>query len=175
MRLRIGLYVIVFIVVGIFISVIGYQLGMKNMKDTSMEQASDTKQQRYTDHLKFSVDFPEDWTSMVEETWEATSEREASPDGGINIYIDGNVENKIYVYWQNGHISYPQGSDEKDIFTTDDGLNGELYEQAEDKRVKVQVIYGEGFHGAHVDVSEACYKHYKNEILEVIKSMKILE
>ena len=52
----------------------------KNQKDSNI----------YIDRrFKFSVNYPKKWKSKIEPTWAATSTREASPDGGINIYIKG--------------------------------------------------------------------------------------
>lgn len=65
--------------------------------------------------------------------------------------------------------------DKEESFITDDDLQAEVYINMGDDRVSMQVIYGDGFYGAYVNISETCYKQYKDEILDVLKSMKIME
>jgi len=42
---------------------------------------------------------------------EATEDTEATPDSGIEIYVNENKENRIYIFQQHGHISEPNPLD----------------------------------------------------------------
>ena len=48
--------------------------------------------------FKFSVEYPNKWKAKIEPFWEATPKRNASPDGGINIYLDDKEEKNLYLW-----------------------------------------------------------------------------
>lgn len=133
--------------------------------------------------FRFSVQYPADWKTKIEETWEATAEREASPDGGINIYINGDENERIYVLGQHGHY-YPVSKGEnykEDEFTTLDGVKGTLYydspydyERSKGRKT-IYLVLGEGFHGAYLTISDEILKQYNDEILSILKSIKIFD
>jgi hypothetical protein len=124
--------------------------------------------------FNFSVEYPKGWTSEVEKTWEATKEHEGSPDGGINFYLDGNKEDKIYVYGQLGHINIPEDDYKKDNFVTDTGIKGYLLSGEHDGRMQMYLVLGDGFHGAVVDVGLDSWTQNKEIIVKMFKSIKIL-
>jgi hypothetical protein len=131
---------------------------------------------KYTNSkYKFSVTFPKSWGHEFEKTWEATSQQEASPDGGIRIYIEGNKEEMIYVYGQNGHIGVFQEASKREEFFTDSNIKGELSSVSTDGKQDIHLVLGDGFNGAHVYVSEECFNSNKDEIFNLLKSIELID
>lgn len=130
---------------------------------------------KYEDEeFDFSVEYPSYWEGVPEETWVASEEREASPDGGINIYINGNEDDYIYILGQKGHWSKPNenGYVEKS-FSTIDGEKGIIYEQSDESEYIGYLVLEEGFHGAVMRMSKEIYEENQDTINKVLTTIKI--
>lgn len=80
----------------------------------------------------------------------------------------------IYVFGAFGHISgveYPGFQREK--FTTSSGLNGDLYSKEADGKELIYLILNKEFHGVYVNVSLESYQQNKEQIMNVLKSIKL--
>ncbi len=100
----------------------------RSNSDISRDDSSaNEKLTTFTDKtFGFSADFPEKWEHSISSSAVATNEIEATPDSGIEIYVNENKENRIYVFRQHGHISMPDPDDyEAEDITTLSGLKGE--------------------------------------------------
>ncbi len=131
--------------------------------------------------LGFSVDYPLNWNSKIEERIEATKEHNATPDVGIHIYVDGNQNERIYVFNQVGHISpgfSPEEDVQKDTFTSTSGLTGHIESLIQDGKIHAVLIFDDisnyhGFLGASIYMSTENYKKSEKEILGVLKSIRL--
>ncbi len=131
--------------------------------------------------LCFGVDYPSTWNSKIEEQIAATKEHNASPDAGIVIYVDGNQNERIYVFNQVGHISpgfSPHEDVQKDTFTTTSGLTGHIESLIHDGEIHAVLIFDDisnylGFLGASISMSTENYKKSEKEILGVLKSIRL--
>ncbi len=112
---------------------------------------------------------------MVDSPVEATETQEASPTGGISIYPGSDLEDRIYVYGQNGHIGtdYPGYKHEK--FTTEDGVSGDLFIDDADGVVNLNLVLGTGFYGAIANIDKDLYKQYEKQIMNILSSIELLE
>jgi len=155
----------------------------KEVINTNTNLVSNTKDslETYIDKkFKFSVDFPSYWDYEIEKTWEATSTQEGSPDGGINIYIDGNKNDRIRIYGQYGHISIPVDEYKMEDFSTTSGLTGTLLKQNIGDEIIIQLVLNDnlaigGFHGANIKTSQKCYQLNEKQVMNVLKSINILD
>ncbi len=131
--------------------------------------------------LGFSVDYPLNWNSKIEERIEATKEHNSTPDVGIHIYVDGNQNERIYVFNQVGHISpgfSPEEDVQKDTFTSTSGLTGHIESLIQDGKIHAVLIFDDisnyhGFLGASIYMSTENYKKSEKEILGVLKSIRL--
>lgn len=137
---------------------------------------SNNKIQIFSDkRFNFSVEFPKNWNSEIETTWDATPTQEASPDGGVDIYVEGVKDDKIEVYGQNGHIGIlPLPNFKKTEFVTNSGLKGMLYSQTTENRKEIYLLFDEGFHAVHINVSSDCFKSNEKKIMDILKSINII-
>lgn len=142
--------------------------------DKASLEKSDKVTKIYKDkRFDFSVEYPVEWTAIMETFIEPTAEHNASPDSGINIYVDGKQIEKIYVFGQVSHIRPTIDGFHREEFTTNSGLKGHLYSDEIDGKRHIDLILGEGYHGAHIRISPECFNQNKEQIMEVLKSVKI--
>lgn len=157
--------------------------GKKEVINTNTNLVSKTNDglETYIDEkFKFSVEFPSYWEYEIEKIWEATSTQEASPDGGIDIYIDGNKNDRIRIYGQYGHISIPDDEFKMEDFSTTSGLIGTLLKQNTDGEIIIYLVLNDnlaigGFHGANIRMSQKCYQRNEKQVINVLKSITILD
>lgn len=141
---------------------------------TLSQEKSDRVTKIYKDkRFNFSVEYPVKWTAIMETFIEPTADHNSSPDGGINIYVDGKQNEKIYVFGQVSHIRPAIDGFHREEFTTNSGLKGHLYSDEIDGKRHINLILGEGFHGVHLRISAECYNQNKEQIMVVLKSIKI--
>jgi hypothetical protein len=141
-----------------------------------MSESSMRDVQIYTDkRFNFSVEYPKEWTTKIVGSWDATTEVEASPDSGIIVYVDGNVNESIYVYGQVSLINVLQeeGMREQKLVTRS-GITGTLYSVVYKGKREVTLILGEGFVGAKVMMSDDCFKRNEDMVMTILKSVHIL-
>ncbi len=127
----------------------------------------------YTDGtFDFSLDFPEKWEYSINPNIEATKEIEATPDSGIEIFVNEEIENRIYVFQQRGHISIPDLDDyEVETIITSSGLKGDLYKREADNIVEIRCIIDE-FIGVIVFMNDEIYDKNIEEIMDIIYSIR---
>lgn len=114
----------------------------------------------------FSVDYPQVWDYK-------TVKDSNVPDGGIIIFLAGNQEEKIYVFGQNGHINLPVQGFTQSSFSTKSGLGGTLYSKENNEKQEIYLILEDGFHGVYIDVGTDCYNNNKEQIIDILKSIKV--
>ena len=125
----------------------------------------------FTDkRFDFSVNYPASWRTEVDKN----STLNANPDRGINIYIEGNKNEKIYVFSQVGPIGADQPSFAHEKFITNEGIDGEItYGDIDGKKQIYLILKGNGYHGAIISVTNECFNNNKKQILGVLKSIKL--
>ena len=149
---------------------------LDSSKAVEVIEDAPNEQLRYTNNkYKFSVTFPKSYGYEFEKTWEGSAEREASPDGGINIYIEGKKEEKIYVFGQNGHIAVFDEGVKREEFVTNSNVKGELSSVGVDGNLEMHLVLSNQFNGANVHVSIECYKKNKDQIFEILKSIELID
>ena len=137
-------------------------------------EKSDGVTKIYTDkRFNFSVEYPVKWTAKLETFIEPNAEHNGSPDGGIRIYVDGKQDESIYIYGQFGQIRTAIDGFHREEFTTNSGLKGLLYSDEINGKREIDLILGEGFHGAHLSIGSELFNQNKGQIMDVLKSMKI--
>lgn len=124
-------------------------------------------------NINFSVEFPNNWDSKISERLESTPTQDASPDGGIEIYVEGNKEDLIYVYGQIGHVNFPNTNCDSTKFVTSHGNKGILYTERVSDRKDMHLIFDEGFHAAHIYVSSSCFKKNEKKIMDLLTSINL--
>ena len=122
----------------------------------------------------FTVEYPENWKTLEAETYEGNEEYEASPDGGISIYVENDETEKIYIFGQSGKIAAETPNCEKKEFTTDNGTKGVLFITEDNNRYMIHLVLDEGFYGAALNLSKDCYNKNKDKIIRILKSIRIL-
>jgi len=127
----------------------------------------------FDDKLKFSVEYPNEWSYEIETFLGSTSNREASADGGIKLYINEQKNNQIYIFKQTGHISIPEAGFNKERFVTRSGINGYILSKNSDGKREVYLILGEGFYGAHVSVDIEYFENNEELLMYVLKSIDL--
>jgi hypothetical protein len=131
----------------------------------------------YTDNLfRFSVSFPNKWKYSIEKSWEGTETHEGSPEAGITIYIDGNKTQNIYVFGQVYLVDHGLYFGFKsENFKTYSGINGKLYRNEKNGKIEIYLVFDVGTKGAHILMTKTNYNKYKNEITEILKSIKFFK
>lgn len=174
-----------------------------NQTDSLSNQAKDTKESEsklfgilnnykienpetyYDDKYNFSVDYPSDWEVAKPDSKIDTVSPDGSPEQGINISVD-NKEffdaeknryfNSLYVYHFVSHIYVSNFEDNltQEVFTTDEGVNGQIHYDKRDGYLYIYLTLGEGsFYGAQINISEALFEKHKGQIYGILKSVKI--
>jgi hypothetical protein len=132
----------------------------------------------YTDgHFNFSVGYPADWKVDIEKYCEATTSEEGSPDGGIDIYVEGSKSDTIRIFGQygtvgTGIIDFTWTADTTENFVTSDGLVGHIYYN-DDSGIKQAVLLLDDQHAVQLKVSDATFNRDKQQIYAILKSIKI--
>lgn len=128
----------------------------------------------YTDSVfGFSVAFPATWTSECSEYYEASEIREATPDSGIYIYVEGNKEDYIYVYGQSGTIAMMNESMfEKQHFKNNYDNCGTLYIGEIDDKTNGQLLMDDNKHiSAIFSMNSKVYQKNNQEIMYILQSI----
>ncbi|HHV09827.1 MAG TPA: hypothetical protein GXX75_06070 [Clostridiales bacterium] len=128
----------------------------------------------YDERFKFSVDYPEDWESYAGNSSE-TDTLDGDPQGGIDIYINSIKDDWIYVYGQDGHISIPSygEGEEREEFTTNEGISGIIRFIRSDGKVKLNLVLEKEFNGVIIEAEEKNFDSNKQQILGILKSIQI--
>lgn len=128
----------------------------------------------YTDkRFDFSVDYPAEWTAVADKVRLPTSSSDGDPDSGVNIYVEGNKNEWIFVDGQistiTGYLGYPY-----EDFTTKSMIKAKLsYEKIDDK-YEINLVFDDEYIKVGIRVSEACFTRNKAQILGILKSIKLV-
>lgn len=156
-----GIYLIVGVVLGIVLGILvgkGYE-----QKITDIVYS--------TENIELGVSIPVSWTYNITKPRAATETIEGTTDSGIEIYINGDENSKIYLFSQESTISFP-GSEEEEFITTDN-LKGSLIKNDSDSQVNHIVIF-EAFKAAVVyNLDTDTYKKNESKMNQVLKSITI--
>ncbi|HHW58587.1 MAG TPA: hypothetical protein GXX15_13355 [Clostridia bacterium] len=151
-----------------------------------MKKAGDTKG-------SFSFKYPKGWVVEKLPTWEATSEKEASPDWGVELYKEGDKENKITIVGIVGGVPVENGQGnewekqgfQKSQLMVGNVKRGEVYSEIVENKVKTVVLYYDKDNPprfesgwrleAHAQVDKQFYNKNKNEIWHILASVKKIE
>ncbi len=120
-----------------------------------------------SDYGSFEVKVPKQWKCDEFQFIGATMEEEATPDGGIQINI--NDESIINITVSLSRIYY-QGSFQENI-KTDGGITAKAYSFNNDGIIN-QIEFTESI-GVFINCSDDIYLKYKQDILDLVKSIKI--
>jgi hypothetical protein len=138
-----------------------------DMKEKELQEYSDSKFNIY-------VSFPKSWRSEIEKTLEATSTNEASPDGGIRMYIDEGNDNFIYAYGCVGSINIPKQGFKEEIIKRN-GQEDLIFLISESSGgIEAHYLYDQS-HAISMRLKKDIFDYYKLEIYEVLKSFRVNE
>lgn len=124
---------------------------------------------------KITTKIPQNWTCKIMERTAATEDMEGSPNYGIEIYIDGNEQNSIYLFYQLGTVSFTQPGMLIDIFKTNEGKTGDLYTFFHDNTTTVFGVFDIGHYGFTTRLDNNLFNQNKKEIFSVIENIHITE
>jgi len=123
----------------------------------------------------FSFKYPEAWIVDELPSYLPTAKKEGSPDWGVNVYIEGDKENKISILGSYSSYSPTNFSKIKEFIIDDKGI-GYLYIGEYDGKVNILVLYNKsiqkGYQNAVVFVNKDFYQQHKNEIWHILGSVK---
>lgn len=138
----------------------------------------------------FSFKYPKGWIVEKLPTWEANSEKEASPDWGVELYKEGDKENKITILGIVGGVPVDENRGntwekqglQKSQLVVGNVKRGEVYSGLAENKVEIVVLYYDrenplGFESgwrleAHVQVDKQFYNINKGEIWHILASVK---
>lgn len=154
------------------------QEDVKNISETSLFSDIsnfdiDNPKTYINQRFKFSVDYPESWKIQRDDSV-YTGSPDGDPQSGVYIYINCNKDDTIYVYGQNGHIGMIGGYGMiSENFKTSEGVTGDLIYSRSEGIITVYIVLEEGFHGVSIFADEKVFDENKQQILGVLKSIKI--
>ena len=127
------------------------------------------------DYRKITVDIPKEWTFKVNNKFKGTESTEGSPDYGIEIYINGDTQNTLYLFYQEGTINFSEPGMLKKLFSTNKGQSGSLYTVSNDNTTRIFAIFDIGHYAITSELDNNLFKVKEKEILSMIKSIYIVE
>lgn len=122
--------------------------------------------------FNFSVEYPVKWNIKEEEYYEATIERNASPDGGIYIFVESKPDETIYVYGQLGHGDIDAPYFQRESFATNSGMKGSLLSNEIDGKKIIYLNFNDFYIRASLHISIECFNQNKEQIMDILKSIK---
>ncbi|WP_058303016.1 hypothetical protein [Gorillibacterium timonense] len=131
-----------------------------------------------TKETKFEVQAPEGWKVVEQPRKPATADREATPDEGVELRLNGSEQNKVYVFNQYGTLSPPEEKLEQEAFTTTQGIKGTLYKDAANHTwwLILDQSIAPGFYGATVRFEDAeLFEKNQDTFREILGSIKIFK
>jgi hypothetical protein len=126
----------------------------------------------FDERFQFSVDYPGAWETFINDNPDTDSE-DGDPQGGIYIYINSNKGDSIYVYGQDGKIGLPIYGENSEEFSTNDGTIGRIKYMWSEGRITLYLVFDEKFNGVLLDTDEMTFDENKQQILGILKSIKI--
>ncbi|AZT89966.1 hypothetical protein ELD05_04475 [Caldicellulosiruptor changbaiensis] len=128
----------------------------------------------------FSFKYPKGWIIEKEPAWEASTEKESSPEWGVVVYKDNDRENRIGIY---GVVSPSYGNQIKEDksyiksdLIVDNFKKGEVYSKIRDDKIELYVFYESSSNiyplFAVAALDKDFYKKFRNEIWHIIASVQ---
>ncbi len=130
---------------------------------------------RYTDGIfNFTVVYPATWGSECLAYYEATETRNASPDSGIYIYVNGNKEDYMYVYGQHGTIGVlNENMFKKQHFKNSYDKCGTLYIGEIDGKTNGQLLMDDNKHISVIfSMNSKVFQENNQEIMYILHSIE---
>lgn len=126
------------------------------------------------EHRKITVEIPKEWTFKVNNKFNGNESTEGFPDYGIEIYIDGDTKNKVYLFYQEGTINFSEPGMLSETFRTNKGQSGSLYTVLNDN-TRIFAIFDLGHYAITSELDNNLFSVNEKEILSMIKSICIVE
>lgn len=123
---------------------------------------------------KFSVEVPKDWT--CESMYGPDSAKYDLPEFGMEVYIDGDKENRIDVACMHGQVAWHEMYDTS-VIELRNGSHGLFVEERIENGGEPYIIAGvvaKEYYYIHMELPEYVYQANKKEIKEMIRSFEIL-
>jgi len=127
------------------------------------------------EHRKITVEIPDEWTFKVIDKFEGNESTEGLPDYGIKIYIDGDTQNQIYLFYQEGTIHFSEPGMLTETFNTNKGQSGSLYTAFNDNTTRIFATFDIGHYAITSELDNNLFGVSEKEILSMIKSIYIVE
>jgi len=140
-------------------------VGQKNNLANKANKQDPAVKTYKNDRFKFSVDYPDKlYAEILQDT---------DIDGGIDIYINKDKNEKITIIAQNGTIAVPGLEDyEETVFETNAKLVCQMYEKLDGQYKDMWLIIDQ-FHAAHIEISKETFIKNESMILKILASIKI--
>ncbi len=97
------------------------------------------------------------------------------PDYGIKIYINGDTQNQVYLFYQEGTINFSEPGMLTETFNTNKGLSGSLYTAFNDNTTRIFATFDIGHYAITSELDNNLFSVSEKEILSMIKSIYIVE
>ncbi|WP_151734930.1 hypothetical protein [Paenibacillus tengchongensis] len=150
-----------------------------------------TKPENYITHdnsrFNFSVDFPDAWEYTLDgmENYkpEDTGLPEELPQAGVEIIFDNDPEQRIFVYGQNGTITWDARENTVvEEIVTGSGLKGKSYTDLSDNNLDIYFVFDDnnfpGYRsrsvGGIIRMNKDVYDRNKDDIELMMKSIRII-
>jgi hypothetical protein len=144
----------------------------------TLAESNDVKRkelQEYSDSkFNFYVSYPKNWRSEIEKTLESTSTNEASPDGGIRIYMNESKDNFIYAYGCVSDIGIPEQGFEKETIKRDGEEDLILLIKEVGGNIEAHCNYDK-FHAVSMRLNKDIFENKKLVIYDILRSYRIFE
>lgn len=88
--------------------------------------------------------------------------------------MNSEKEEKLYIFGQVGHLTSSYPGFKKEKFSTNSGLTGELLSKEANSKIEIHLVLDEGFHGATINIKSNSYVQNKEQIMDTLKSIQIL-
>ena len=135
----------------------------------------DTEKYIYEDSIfKFSIEIPSEWT--CESMYGADSGEYDLPEAGMEVYIDGDKENRIDVAYMHGKVTWHEAYDTS-VIQLENDLKGLLVEERIEKSGEPYILVGvviKEFYYIYMELPEDVYRVNKDKIDDMIRSFEIV-
>jgi len=141
-------------------------------KISSVKELNSLKNIFINNQFKFSVEYPVKWKVKEEQYLVATIDHNPSPDGGINIFVESKPDEKIYVFGQVSQVRFGEPGFQVESFVTNSGMKGTIFSNEVDGNKVIYLTFNDVFIGASMHISIECFNQNKEQIMNILKSIK---
>lgn len=133
-------------------------------------------------HGKIIITAPKNWSVKAQERTTGTENLEAFPDAGLTLYVNGNSDSCIYVFYQLGHISPAFSTEQQssgESVETQNAVQGTWYKISSEDIIQDMIIFDsfQGDNGVHYGISfhmnQETFNQNKEQIRKLISSMEL--